>query len=117
VNALLHILQHALGRDEYGVQRKNGGADYRNHFCTGTGSDDFRACEQAVTEGLMTRRDPSELSGGDFVYIVTPKGRVYIAEHSPKEPKLSRAAKRYRQWLDEDGPLKFGEWLKKGMST
>ena len=25
---------------------------------------------------------------------------------------LSRGQRRYRDWLSEDGPLKFGEWLK-----
>lgn len=35
----MHILQHALGLDQYGR-----GREYRNHFCTGPGSVDFLPC-------------------------------------------------------------------------
>lgn len=114
MTTLLDVLQHALGRDAYGRQphpRANG-ADYRNHFTAGEGGGCFAACEQAVADGLMVRHAPSELSGGDYVYTVTAKGRDYIAANSPKPPRLSRSAQRYRRWLDEDSSLRFGEWLK-----
>lgn len=73
---LLHILQHSLG-----LSRQGAGRQYRNHFCTGPGSKDFDACRQLVADGLMTERAGSELSGGDSVFIVTPKGVDLVASH------------------------------------
>jgi hypothetical protein len=114
VTTLLDVLQHALGRDAYGRQLhpRDDGSDYRNHFTTGEGGSSFAACEQATADGLMVRHAPSELSGGDYVYTVTEKGREYVAANSPKPPRLSRSALRYRAFLDEDGGENFGEWLR-----
>lgn len=41
------ILRHTLG-----VGR--GRIGWRNHFCTGPGSDDYADCEALVAAGLMT---------------------------------------------------------------
>lgn len=110
---ILHVLQHALGRDERG-QSRHGRGDYRNHFCAGEGSEDFATCREAVAQGLMVEHPPSALSGGDSVFVVTDAGKAYVAEHSPPAPKLTRDQRRYRAWLDADCGLTFGEWLRAG---
>jgi len=65
------ILRHALG---FGGRSPG----YRNHFVTGHGSTDYPHCEELVASGLMTRRDGSVLSGGDFVYHVTDSGKAAL---------------------------------------
>ena len=112
---MLHILQHALGRNEYG-RNPDGLPDYRNHFCAGEGGADFILCREAVAAGLMREHPPSEISGGDHIFTVTDAGKAYIAEHSPPEPKLTRGQERYRRWLDvaDVCDITFGEWLKRG---
>jgi len=62
------ILKHALG---FG----RGSPGWRNHFCTGPGSDDYGDCEALVAAGLMTKRSGGPLSGGDPVYCVTDAGQ------------------------------------------
>jgi hypothetical protein len=110
VSTLLHILQHALGRDQYGK-----GSDYRNHFCAREGSADFNLCREAVAQGLMREFRPSQISGGDHIFVVTDAGKAYIAENSPSEPRLTRGQRRYRRFLQADSGLAFGEWLKCGV--
>lgn len=108
----LHILQHSLGVDEFGQ-----GNQYRNRFVTGAGSDDYDDCIELVSSGLMTRRDGETLPfGGMDLFHVTDAGKAFVAEHSPKPPKLTASQKRYRAWLDADGGLPFGEFLKRGRS-
>jgi hypothetical protein len=103
----LHILQHSLGLDQYGEGRQ-----YRNHFCTGLGSKDWDSCMALVYDGLMKEHHPSELTGGDTLFTVTPKGIDFVALNSPQPPKLTRSQKRYRLWLKSDSGLSFGEWLR-----
>lgn len=103
----LHILQHSLGLDEYAR-----GVPYRNHFCTGPGGDDYAHCVALVERGLMTRSKGNAITGGDDVFRVTDAGRRHVFEHSPKPPTLTRAQRRYRDYLDADGGLSFGAWLK-----
>lgn len=105
---LLAVLQHALGRDQYGH-----GTDYRNHFCVSEGPD-FETCQNAVANKLMVRHEPRAISGGDYIFCVTDKGKAHIAEHSPVPPKLSRAKRRYLRWLhiSDVCDIKFGDWLK-----
>lgn len=103
----LHILQHSIGADEFGRQRHD-----RNHFVTGEGSDDYPHCMALVEACLMTRRAGSAISGGDDIFHVTPAGRAYVAEHSPKPPKLTASQRRYADYLDADSGMSFGEWLK-----
>lgn len=114
VSKLLHILQHSLGRDQYGRQTKNGGEDYRNHFVAG--ADDLLACREAVSLGLMVEHAATAISGGDPWFHVTNAGKAYIAEHSPKPPKVSRAKRRYLDYLNRADlyGISFGEWLKRG---
>lgn len=111
---LLAILQHTLGRDEYGVQHKHGGVDWRNHYVTEEGCADVARCRQAVKDGLMTEHPPSDMTGGGPWFRVTNAGKEYIAMHSPKPPKLSRGKLRYIRFLNEsDTDETFGEWLKR----
>ena len=109
MNTILDILQHALGRDQYGR-----GSDYRNHYCTGEGSRDFALCREAVAQGLMREHPPTQLSGGDHVFVVTDAGKAYIAEHSPHAPKLTRCQVKYRRWLAvaDVCNVSFGDWLR-----
>lgn len=108
---VLRILQHALGRDEYGH-----GTDYRNHFVAGEGSEDVALCREAVAHGLMREHAPRAISGGDPIFTVTDAGKAYIAERSPKPPKLTRGQRRYQAWLTVSDicGVPFGEWLKSG---
>jgi len=109
MDSRLHILQHSLGLDQYG-----NGNQYRNHFVTGEGSTDFDDCRALVADGLMTERAGNELSGGDSVFRVTPKGVDFVALNSPKrppEPKLTRSQKRYREYLRAESSLTFAEWI------
>lgn len=91
----LHILQHSLGLDKYGR-----GTQYRNHFVTGQGCDNYADCMALVEAGLMSHRAGNELSGGDDVFIVTEKGKEHVAFYSPKPPKVSKAKARYRRYLE-----------------
>ena len=61
-------MRHALGLDR-------GSREYRNHFVTGPGSDDYSDCEALVAAGLMLRREGNALSGNDPIYSVTEAGR------------------------------------------
>jgi hypothetical protein len=99
----LHILQHALGLDQYGQ-----GTMYRNHYVGGE-----RECRPLVAMGYMIERPASELTGGAPLFHVTEAGKTAVREQSPKPPKLTRSQKRYREYLKVadlfDG---FGQWLK-----
>ena len=114
MSTILDILQHALGRDEFGQRRRAATEDYRNHFCTSEGGSDWELCEEAVRAGLMTKHPPSAISGGDWIFVVTPNGKAHVDYASPKPPKVSRSQARYRAWLDADCGMKFGEWIRSG---
>lgn len=109
MTSLLHILQHALGRDQYGR-----GTDYRNHYVAG--GDDLATCRDAAAQGLMVEHAAREISGGDPIFTVTAAGKTYIAEHSPKPPKVPRSKARYLRWLHESDATQetFGEFLRRG---
>lgn len=103
----LQIIRHSLGLDDCGSGRA-----YRNHFCTGPESDDFKTCEALVAEEMMSRRGPSDLSGGDFTYHVTKKGRDFEEANRPLVKKLTRSQERYRRFLNADTGWSFREFLK-----
>ena len=63
----LEILRHAVGWPE----------NYRNHFCTGEGSDDFEDCEALVAAGIMTRHKKGWVP--DYIYTVGEQGMVLLA--------------------------------------
>lgn len=103
----LHILQHALGLDEYGQ-----GSMYRNHFVTGEGSEDHAHCMTLVRLGYMDYRPKVPIAGYDDVFFVTEAGKTAVKSESPPPPKLSRSKQRYLDFLQRDGSETFGEWLK-----
>lgn len=106
----LSVMRHALGLDEDGR-----GRPYRNHFCTGPGSDDWDTCNGLVERELMSRRVPSELSGGDYLFHVTGEGRSEVAKATPPPVRLSPGRQRYLRWLNgASDAMTFGQWLKEG---
>lgn len=108
--ALLHILQHAQGLDQYGR-----GTFYRNRFVTGPDGDDYALCRELVELGFMVEHPPRDLFGGMSCFVVTHAGRDACALNSPRPPKVSRGRKRYLEWLDahDASGVSFGEWMKR----
>ncbi|MBB5885423.1 hypothetical protein DYQ93_11655 [Xanthomonas sp. LMG 8992] len=104
---LLHILRHALGTGEDGRA-----PCYRNHFVTGEGSSDHPLCMQLATMGLMVRRNGSPLTGGADLFTVTQEGRAAARPEPGSERKLTRAQRRYREFLNADSGVTFGEWIR-----
>lgn len=104
----LSLLQHALGLNEYGK-----GQRYRNHFVTGPGSEDYPVCVELVGMGLMEERQDTGLTGTDTLFTVTQEGIEYVDHHSPMEPVLTQAQRRYRQWLNSDIGETFIQFLKR----
>lgn len=104
---LLHILQHSLGLDQYGK-----GSFYRNRFITGPGSTDFPLCSELVRLGFMQDHGAQSLAGGDHHFSVTESGKDAVHRLSPAPPKLSRSKQRYQAFLNADGGMRFGDWLK-----
>lgn len=92
----LEILQHALGLDEYGRFPRNWTDYTRNHFAAGAG--DEPSCRELISLGYMKEHART----GTFPYF----------NCSPKPPKLTRSQRRYRDFLDADSGLSFGEWMK-----
>lgn len=76
------ILRHTLG-----VGR--GRMGWRNHFCTGPGSDDYADCEALVAAGLMTKRSGGPLSGGDPVYRATDAGEAVLVGRKTPNVQVS----------------------------
>lgn len=108
----LHVLQHALGLDDYGQ-----GMAHRNHYVAGEGCSSWPLLMAHVEAGRMERHEPRAIFGGSghYCFTVTEAGRAYVAEHSPQSPNtLSRAEARYRAWLRSGVDMSFGEWLKQG---
>ena len=104
----LHIMQHAIGVDQYGR-----GEQYRNHFVTGEDSIDWPICNALVERGLMTVRRKHHLSGGSDCFWLTDAGKQFVADNSPKPPKLSRGKERYQRYLEYgDGFDNFRHFLK-----
>lgn len=103
----LHILQHALGLDEYGR-----GTCHRNRFVTGEGSSDHSDCLALVEAGLMTRRAAVALFSGDDIFTVTDAGKKAAVEMSPAAPKVPKEKQRYLDWLAYDGAMSFIDWLR-----
>lgn len=69
------LMRHALGVHEYtyarGKQRFK--KPYRNHFVAG--GDHVAVWDQLVAEGLATKREGNQITGGCPVYYVTDAGR------------------------------------------
>jgi hypothetical protein len=101
----LQILQHALGLDEYGR-----GEMYRNHFCAG--DDDEPICRALVEMGYMRVFRPNAPPYPYYNCTVTEAGKEAVRRESPEPPKLTRAQRRYRRFLEADSDLSFMEWLR-----
>lgn len=104
----LEILQHALGVDRYGQ-----GERYRNHFCAG--ATDEPACRGLVEMGHMETFTRPSLPY--YNCFVTDTGIKAMLENSQEPPKLTRAQKRYRDFLKADTGRPFMEWLKDQAET
>lgn len=101
----LHVLQHALGVDEFGR-----GEQYRNFFCAGGGDETL--CRELIALGFMKQHATTEWLPY-FNCSVTDAGKAAVLAESPQPPKLSRAQQRYRRFIAADTGEKFGEWLKR----
>lgn len=99
----LHILQHSLGVDQHGQ-----GKMYRNHYV-----GDGTKCRSLVELGFMIERPASEMTGGDPLFHVTEAGKQAVRDQSPPPPVLTAGQKRYREFLNADSGMRFGEWLKR----
>lgn len=119
---LLHILQHALGLDQYGQQPEHSRPSieddfpgcYRNHYVTQADSPDGKKCESLVAQGLMQRRSPSAVLGSMTCYHVTQAGYDLVKRESPPPPKQTRAQRRwqaFRNWHDATGRT-FKQYLR-----
>lgn len=103
----LHILQHSLGLDEHGQ-----GTPYRNHYATGPECDSYADCQALAALGLMKDHGKVAMWGNLHGFTVTDEGKVAVRLHSPKPPKLTRGQKLYREFLDADCSMEFGEYLR-----
>jgi hypothetical protein len=110
----LHILQHSLGCDQYGQTAHRANSDdhfgryFRNRYVSYPTPD----LAALVDAGFMRDHGAYAICGGDHCYTVTEAGLTAMLAQSPKPPKLTRAQKRYREYLDADCGMTFGEWLK-----
>ncbi len=86
----LHILQHALGVDGFGL-----GEQYRNHYVGGA-----EECRPLVAIGYMTEHKASEITGGDPLFTVTEAGKKAVKDESPKPPKITRSQQRMMDYRD-----------------
>lgn len=107
----LHILQHSLGLDAYGLY-KGEREGYRNRYVVGPEGDAYAQCRELVAIGFMVEHPPREIFGGMSCFVVTDLGREAVAEQSPPAPKLTRGQKRYQRFLDHDNGMPFREWLR-----
>lgn len=86
----LHILQHALGVDAYGL-----GEQYRNHYVGGV-----EKCLPLVEMGYMAAMKARSISGGDVWFIVTKEGKDAVKKESPLPPKVTRSQQRMMDYRD-----------------
>ena len=89
----LHILQHALGCNQFGLndhpQSVPGPVHYpyyRNHYCAG--GDSVKTCEELVALGFMEQHKTTEWLPY-FNCSVTKVGIEAMKQASPKPPKVT----------------------------
>lgn len=107
----LHILCHALGRDDYARLPSGRVDEYRNHYDP---SEEVQPSIDVLVR--LTLMEPYECLGGWTMYRVTDEGRRQAIKQAPPAPRMTRAARRYRKWQntrDAHG-LTFGQWLRQG---
>jgi hypothetical protein len=105
----LHVLQHALGADEYGRWPKGHEWYYRNYYI-----GDDPDCEDMVMAGFMEKFPGNVATGGDTCYRVTGNGILAMRQSSPKPPVRTRSQQRFdrfRDWSDATGGT-FKDFLK-----
>lgn len=111
----LNILRHAIGYDDAGNDRYPNARtmdERRNRFVTGESSTDWDSCQTLCATGFLFDHGPLQLAGGDHFFAVTDAGKEVVRLHKPVAKKLTRSQRRYQAFLDADGGMKFGEWLK-----
>ncbi len=111
----LHVLCHALGRDDYALLPAGRVDEYRNHYDPGKEPPDevVEMMDKLVEAGLLQRY---VCIGGWLMYRVTDEGRRQAIKQAPPAPRQTQAARRYRKWQstrDAHG-LSFGQWLREG---
>ena len=113
----LHILQHSLGCDEYGMAERmyrdeGDGAMgyYRNRYVSDPDAD----LTALVDMSYIRDCGSMEICGSMHYYRVTKEGLAAMKAASPKPPKLLRSAQRYRDFLRADLGCSFTEYLKNG---
>ncbi len=99
----LHILRHSLGLDQNGH-----GREYRNYYCTGPDCDGYKELVTLAEIGLV---ELGRIDGNNHFYFLTEAGKTE-ARKGVVYPKLTRSQKRYQDFRDADGGMKFKEWLK-----
>ena len=109
----LSIIQHALGCDKYGQTEYRGRDEgdgcfsyYRNRYVTDPGVPEIEAL---IKDGLMEDLGPVKMYSGMHFYRVTKAG---VEAMKAQSPKLSRAERRYRDYLRADTGQSFGQWIK-----
>lgn len=95
--ALLQILQHTIGANQYGEIPTG---YERNHFVTGEQSKDWDKIQELIALGLMKCHGRPELAGGNYCFSCTPQGINTVIKESPAPPKVSRARRRYLRYLE-----------------
>lgn len=113
----LHILQHSLGCDKYGMNDQpmtNPSPEhypyYRNHFFAG--SKDEETCKELVALGLMQQHETTQWLPY-FNCSVTKAGIKAMKEASPKPPKVTRSQQRMMDYRDfsDAWPCTFKDFL------
>lgn len=116
----LHIIQHSLGCDQFGMSKSRGRDEhdgcfgfYRNRYVCDPAADLFALVEA----GLMVDHGAQKIAGGMHCYTVTRAGILAMDEQSPAPPKLTRGQERYRAWLRFDSCtlsfIEFCRWMDK----
>ncbi len=98
----LHILRHALGLQEDGSRKS-----YRNYYAA---EPDDERLGVLVSNGWM--RHGRDVMGGLQYYHVTDEGIRIATKSLTVGQELTRAKKRYRQYLKSDSGLSFMDWLR-----
>jgi len=106
----LQILQHSLGVDQYGRGRQ-----YRNRYAIGPDCDGFSDLVELCEMGFMLDHGPIGMWGGMHGFTVTDAGRRAMTAQSPNPPRLTRAQRRYQDYLSADNGMSFKEWLTRYM--
>jgi hypothetical protein len=108
---MMDALLHMLGLDADHC------VPWRNHYVTGENDPAIMA---GIAAGYIEpARSPGFLPAEDRVYRATPAGiEAAITENKRRNPKPSRSKARYLHWInvsDVYWPMKFGEWLRRGL--